>query len=477
MGTTYANSLVQVTPPLALDIELADSFESLYLPNRLKVRYGGRDGAKSWQVARILISMAHAGIQTACSVCSEGSEQSEQCDDPKCCAGTVIRPHLILCARELQASIKDSVHRLLEDQINNMGLRKWFNITQTSIVSKATGSEFIFKGLRHNANEIKSTEGITICWVEEAQLVSRDSWDFLIPTIRTGKGTRATYGTEGAGWNGAEIWVTFNPVEETDATYVLCVTEPFEDGADVKKVSYRENPWYSKTLEAYRMKMKQLDPDAYAHIWEGECRVISEAVIFKGKYIVEDFVTPTDPVPEFKHGADFGFAADPAALIRAYATQEKEWPNPWVPGAKLPAGEHLWVDEEAFGYGVEQDDLPALYNMIKTSKKWPIKADSSRPETISHVRRKAFAISAAKKWDGSVDDGIYHLRQYVLIHVHPRCKNFAIECRMYRWKVDKNTKAILPIPVDAFNHGWDALRYALDGIIQNRGASEVWKNL
>lgn len=472
MSASYANSLLQVEAPTALDVELAEPFQTLYQPNRFKVRYGGRDGAKSWQVARILITLAHAGIQSECKECGgTGHIFIEPCAN--CRDGVHVRPHLILCARELQASIKDSVHRLLVDQIEKMKLQRWFRITQNSIVSLATGSEFIFKGLRHNNAEIKSTEGITICWVEEGQLVSKDSWEFLIPTIRTaGTGTAGL----GANWEGAELWVTFNPVEETDATYQLCVVDP-PDGADVRKVNFNDNPWFSKALEAYRQKMKKIDPDAYEHVWLGECRVISEAVIFKGKYIVEDFATPVDPTPEFKHGADFGFGPDPACLMRCYITEEKEWPSPHKEGQTLPAGEHLWIDMESFGYGVEQDDLPALYSVIPTGKQWPIKADCSRPETISHVRRRGYSISGAKKWDGSVDDGIFHLKLFVLVHIHSRCKNMAIEARMYRWKVDKPSGKVLPIPVDAFNHGWDAIRYALDGIIKNRGISEVWKKL
>jgi phage terminase large subunit len=192
--------------------------------------------------------------------------------------------------------------------------------------------------------------------------------------------------------------------------------------------------------------------------------VISEAVIFKDKYVIEDFNTPADPAPRFYFGADFGYGPDPACLMRSYITGEEPF-------------QELWVDYEAFGHGVEQDDLPKLYDAVPGSRRWPIKADCSRPETISHLRRKGFQISGAKKWDGSVEDGIYHLRQFTRIHVHPRCKNFAVECRMYRRKIDKVTGQVLPVIVDSFNHGWDGIRYGFDGFIKNRGMARVWENL
>lgn len=441
-----------------MDIEFPEVFQPLFEPDwRFIVAWGGRDGCKSWSFARALISLAHT------------------------------RKLRILCTREFQTSIKDSVHRLLKDQIEALGLQGWFTITQKEIIGRTCGSEFLFKGLHNNYLEIKSTEGINICWVEEAQKVSHESWNVLIPTIRK---------------QGSMIWVSFNPQEETDDTYSRfiprCVTcrKVFDDSgvalehhndlpehvmhlpppdSKVFKTSYRDNPWTSQELTKAREHLKAIDPEGYAHVYEGDCMVISDAIIFKGRYVIHSFPLP-DPLPRFYHGADFGFGPDPACLLRSYVTEEPEMVHPTNPSIKLPAGKHLWVDEESYGWGIEQDDLPKLYNQIPTAKRWPIKADSSRPETISHVKGKAFMISAAKKWQGSVEDGIHYLKQFVLIHVHERCKHFSTECRMYRFKVDRVTGQVLPIIIDAWNHGWDALRYSFDGMIHRRDL-ESWKNL
>jgi len=478
MGLTV-HTTPRITPQVAeamlpILVEMPVAFQEIFRPHRYKAWWGGRGGTKSWTIARALINIAHTQ-----------------------------HGHRILCARELQNSIKDSVHKLLEDQIERMALRKWFSITQNSIVSLVTGSEFIFKGLRHNANEIKSTEGITICWVEEAQLVSSDSWEWLIPTIRRDDVQMTINGELKV--IDSEIWISFNPIEETDSTFtrfiprcetckrifdseedaakhkrrvpehVVCMPPP---GSVVRKVNWDSNPWFPRALELERQyALSTQSPEDYAHIWEGAPRVISDAVIFKDRYVIEAFETPNDPNLRFYHGADFGFGPSPAVLIRAYKTMEKPMPDPNRKGKMLPAGEHLWIDYESYGYGVEQDDLPALYSAIPTARKWPIKADSARPETISHVRKLGFSMTPAEKWDGSVEDGIYHLKQFVLIHIHVRCKNMAVEARMYRYKIDKTSKQVLPIIVDAWNHGWDALRYAFDGYIKRRGAGAQWSKM
>lgn len=442
--------------PAVLNVEIDAEFQDLFRPYRFKVYYSGRGASKSWSVARALVIKAHGGYEAQCVKCCAWTQEDSArwCT----CKGTrkMVAGYRIGCFRELQNSIKDSVHRLIEDQIMAMGLQSWFKVTQNSIVSLATGSEFIFKGLRHNANEIKSMEGLDIVWVEEAQMVSQDSWKYLIPTIRK---------------KGSEIWITFNPEEETDDTYQRFVIRPPGKNWLVKKVSWRTNPWFSEELEAERQYMLSQDPEAYQHVWEGECRTISEAVIFKGKYVIEAFETPTEPPPDrFFHGLDFGFSGSPNALVRCWITGK--------PG-KTPSEEELWVDAESFSYKTDLDELPALLRMaIPTCSKWPIKADCARPESISFLKRQGpFNITAAEKWPGCVEDRISHLRGFKMIHIHQRCQHMREEARLYRWKVDPTTKEILPIPVDKHNHGWDALGYALDGYIQRRGVDQVWSRL
>lgn len=382
-----------------MPIEVAAPFHAGIKPARYKVWYGGRGSAKSWNVARLL-------LQRAARI-----------------------PTLILCTREYQTSIKDSVHRLLADQIDAIGLKKKFKILNTSIASTC-GSQFIFKGLQRNINEIKSTEGVDVCWVEEAQPVSNESWKVLIPTIRK---------------EDSEIWITFNPDEATDPTYQRFVINPPPDSI-VVPVSYRDNPWFPKTLEAERIYCRATDFDAYRNIWEGETRVRSAAEVFGGKWVISAFEAPTDA--RFYLGADWGFSQDPTALIRCYIVDRT-----------------LFVDYEAWGIGVEIDETPALFDSVPCSRKWPMKADSARPETISFMRRAGFNISAALKGAGSVEDGIAYLRSFEKIVIHERCKHLIDEMKMYRYKTDKLTGEVLPVLVDKHNHCCDSLRYSLSDYI------------
>lgn len=408
----------------AINLEFAPKFKPLFQPKRYKVFHGGRGGAKSWEIARALILISSS------------------------------RRVRVLCAREVQNTIRDSVHKLLRDQIESLGLLPWFTITENSIRS-SIGSEFIFKGLRYDVQGVKSTEGVDICWVEEAQTVSANSWDVLIPTIRK---------------EGSEIWISFNPLEETDPTYQRFVIDP-PDNAVVVEVNYDDNPWFPDVLRQEMEYCKRVDYDAYLHIWRGKPRKISEAVIFSGKCRVESFDDDLwKQADRLYFGADFGFAQDPSTLIRSFII-----------------GRNLYIEYEAYGIGVELDDMWKLYAGqqgatpeqmeqwkpgddvkfpgIPGARDWPIKADSSRPETISHMKRQGFRISAAKKWPGSVEDGITYLRGFEQIIIHPRCTHMADEALLYSYKVDRKTNEVLPVIVDKHNHCWDGVRYGLDGYI------------
>lgn len=205
----------------------------LFQPSRYKILYGGRGGAKSWGVARALLI--------------QGAE----------------RPLRIMCAREFQNSMKDSVHRLLSDQITDLGMEDFYEVQQTVIRGK-NGTEFSFVGLRHNVAGIKSFEGVDKSWIEEAQTVSKASWDVLIPTIRK---------------EGSEIIITFNPELAEDETYKRFVLNP-PPGAIVRKISYQDNPWLPATLLAEAEHLKQTDPDSYNTVWLGNCRLTLDGAIY-----------------------------------------------------------------------------------------------------------------------------------------------------------------------------------------------------
>lgn len=407
--------------PTPVPFEIAD--KAMFLLNstaRFKVLRGGRGSAKSWSIARALIHRAHTGKE------------------------------LILCVREFQNSIADSVHRLISEQIAYMGLEDWFDIQQTSITSKLTGSEFIFKGMHRNIREIKSTEGVTICWLEEAQSATEESIMVLFPTIR------------GTMTKRAEIWISFNPYAEDDPIYTrFGPTGKYMGRGNtiIQELNWRDNPWFTPDMEEDRQYTMTNDPDVYDHVWEGGILSMSDATILRGKFRIEAFDTP-EHVDRFFYGVDWGFSVDPCVGTRSFIVDKT-----------------LHIDYEAYEHNVELEDLPAFLERLPESRRWPIKADSARPETISYVARQGFNITAAEKWPGSVEDGIAHLRGFDMIVIHPRCVNTAREARMWSWKRDRKTQEVLPIVEGKHDHTWDATRYSLDGYIQARGGIGVWRKL
>lgn len=393
--------------------------------SRYKIYWGGRGSAKSWGIAEALIRL------------------------------TASLPLRVLCTREFQNSIRDSSHKILKDTIERLGMQSWFTVTNESIRSRS-GAEFIFKGMHLNDQGIRSTEGIDICWVEEAQTVTAASWRSLTPTIRK---------------PGSEIWVSFNLIDENDATYQRFVVKPRSDSI-VHKINYDSNPFFAGTeLEREMLDDKENDYDLYEHIWLGMPLKKSNAIIFNGKYRVEAF--PDDlwkKADRLFFGADFGFANDPNTLTRSFILEEGD-------------RRKLYIEYAIFGYRVDLDDMPAFYDRVPGSRDWPIKADAARPETISHMGRRGFMVSAAEKWQGCVEDGIAHLRGFDEIVIHSRNVEMAQEAYLYRYKVDKNQvdekgqPLVLPIVVDKNNHGWDATRYSLDGYIMRSGAIGMWQRL
>ena len=208
-----------------MQVHFPPALQFLFSPSRYKVVYGGRGGAKSWGMARALLVKG---------------------------AGQPLR---ILCARETQESISESVHRLLADQIKAIGLESFYHVQQNAIYG-VTGTEFSFAGLRHNVLNIRSLEGTDIVWVEEAHAVSHDSWETLIPTIRK---------------TDSEIWVSFNPQDASDDTYQRFVVNP-SPRAVVRKVTWRDNPWFPDVLRAEMEELRAKNEDEYRHVWEGDVR-------------------------------------------------------------------------------------------------------------------------------------------------------------------------------------------------------------
>jgi len=238
----------------------------LWKPARFKVLYGGRDGAKSWSVARWLLL--------------DGAEQ----------------PLPIGCFREVQKSIKDSVHQLLSNQVEELGLTGFYDILRDEIRGE-NGTSFRFAGLSLQTREsIKSFEGLQRAWVEEADSVSKRSWEILEPTIRA---------------DGSEIIITFNPQMDTDETYKRFVLNPSPEVVS-SFINWDDNPWRSKVLDAARELMRQQAPEDYAHIYGGQCRPAVEGAIYynevsKLRSSGRLCNVPYDPMLKVHVVADLGF--------------------------------------------------------------------------------------------------------------------------------------------------------------------------
>ena len=373
---------------------------------RYKIVYGGRGSGKSQGFCRAAIVKA----------------MSSRCR--------------ILCTRAYQNSIADSVYKVLVDIIYEKGLDSYFNITQNTITS-FTGSEFIFKGLQ-KITEIKSLEGIDICYVEEATKIPKNTCEVLFPTIRN---------------EGSEIWIGFNPDLDDDYIYKDFVLNQKRKDCIVRFINYADNPFFPKVLKEEMEYDKQWHTESYNNVWLGETRKNTEAQIFRNKYEVKEFNTPDLKnvyQSRFFYGADWGFANDPTTLIRSFIQDNC-----------------LYVDYEAYKIGCELEDTPALFRQIPFTDKWIIKADCARPETISFISRRGFNISAAPKWQGSVEDGIEYMRSFKKIYIHPRCVKTAEEFKFYSYKTDRNTDEVLPVIVDNYNHCIDAIRYSISDYIQN----------
>lgn len=383
-----------------------EAFAELYSPHRYKVFYGGRGSGKSHAVAQALTFLS---------------------------SNINLR---ILCCREIQNSIKDSSYQVLKDMTDRLGIGHEFKFTESEILHMRTGSRFIFSGLLRNENSIRSKEGIDICWIEEASSVSQRSWDVLTPTIRK---------------PGSELWLTFNPLTVDDPTNVFIENPP--PNAYVRKVNYWDNPFFPEVLREQMEWDKQNDFEKYLHVWEGYPLTISDAQVFKGRFVVE-------PIPEdlwkksdrLFFGADFGFARDPSTLVRSFIFDNK-----------------LFIDHEAYGVGVEIDELPQLYRSVPGADQWPIKGDSARPETISYLRRHGYNIDGAEKWPDSIEEGINFIKSFDKVVIDPRCKHTADEFRLYSYKTDRLTDEVLPVVLDKNNHTIDALRYSLCDYIKARG--------
>jgi len=370
-------------------------------PARYKGAWGGRGSGKSHMFAELMIE-AHILDQKRRSV----------------------------CVREIQKSLNQSVKRLLETKIEAMNAGAYFEVQDAVIKSKKGDGAIIFQGMQnHTADSIKSLEGYDCAWVEEAQSLSQTSLDLLRPTIRKPN---------------SELWFTWNPRQNSDPVdFLLRGPEPPAD-ATVIKVNFTDNPWFPQVLRDEMEYDKRRDPDKYQHVWMGQYLRNSSSRVFRN-WKIDEFDAPSEVIHRL--GADWGFAVDPTVLVRCHII-----------------GRTLYIDYEAYMVGCEIVNTPELFMQVPEAEKWPIVADSARPETISHMRKNGFPkIMTAVKGPKSVEEGIEFLKNYDIV-VHPRCTHTIDELSLYSYKSDPLTGRILPQLEDKKNHVIDALRYACEGI-------------
>ena len=380
-----------------LNLEVPPKIHPIYQNTKRYVCLeGGRGSGKSWGVADYLIVSGYKNIER------------------------------ILCTREVQNSIRDSVHKLLKDRIQVLGLSAHYIVTDKTIRGM-NGTEFIFKGLRNNTQNIKSTEGITKAWVEESQSVSRASLGDLDPTIRQ---------------EGSQILFTYNRQTYDDPVHSDYVESGMPDVLHIN-MNYYDNPKFPDVLKRQMLWDKKTNYDKYLHVWEGQPVKHSDAQIFNGKWTIDNFEAPDNM--EFYYGADWGFSNDPTCLVRCYVLDD-----------------NLYIDHEAYGVGVELDEIGQLFNAVPDSKKNKITADNSRPDTISFLNRHGWVIRPSRKGKNSIEDGIEFIKSFKKVIIHERCKNTVYEFKSYSYKEDKHTGEILPIIIDKDNHIIDSLRYALE---------------
>lgn len=389
------------------EVEFPQKLRFLFEPHRYKCAFGGRGGAKSWGFARALLI--------------QGAE----------------KPLRILCTREVQKSIKDSVHSLLSDQIQSLGLGGFYDVLETEIRGK-NGTQFLFAGLAsHTVESVKSFEGVDRCWVEEARAVSKRSWDILAPTIRK---------------PGSEIWVSFNPELDTDEAYVRFVVNQPTDCITVK-IGWQDNPWFPAVLDQERLDCKKLNPKDYPNIWEGECKAAVDGAIYAdeiGKAIETGRICPVPYDPALKVHViwDLGWndsmflilAQKHLSTMRVIEVIEDDhktydWFSAELKNRRLNWGT-MWLPHDAFHATPESGRTPA---MILKGLGWNCRQVPNQPiET---------GIKAARMGFGQV-------------FFDKQKSDRLVQClKRYRRNIPTTTGEPASPVHDEYSHGADAFRY------------------
>lgn len=388
-----------------LRIEVPKWAKPLMQPMRLKGLKGGRGGGKS-----------HTGIEL---------QLLEYLKNPD---------FNIVFVREVQRSIKDSVYQLVKDKVKKLGLQSYFHFTTSEIrCTKGTG-RMLFIGMSDaTAATLKSLEGMNRAVVEEAQQLSTNSIEVLLPTIREA---------------GSEVWFFWNPKNKSDPVDTLFASLLPHEGILIH-VNYLQNKHASEALIAEAERCKRRDPDRYKHIWLGGHEEYSDARIFKHLKVDEEFEFPKGASRRF--GLDWGFG-DPLVLLSGFAESSGE-------GKDLDR--HLYIRYEAYEAGVEISDTKDHLLQVPEVMKWTIIAGKDRPERILDLQKLKFKIKACAGGNFSEIEGVEYLQDFT-IHIHKDCPYTKEEFENYKHPIDKQTGKIKPTLPTVKNHTVEAARYMVE---------------
>lgn len=360
----------------------------------------------------------------------------------------------ILCAREFVNSLDDSTLAEIKSAIASEPdlLQPWFDVGEKYVRikhPKLSGRvDFIFAGLRHNLDSLKSKARVLLTWVDEAESVSEAAYRKLIPTVMR---------------FGGEIWLTYNPESPESATHLRFVKND-SPRILVNTVNWDDNPWFPDALNREREDDAKFRPDLYEHVWNGEFLTMTEAQVFAGKFRMEDAEPPAGSTPYI--GLDFGFSTDPSACVKIYKI-----------------GRVLLWRKEFYSRGILINDLGGkVKNAIGDDVlKYDIIADSARPDDIAYLKQPISVsggscqlprIKGAGKGKGSIEAGVEFIKSHENI-IHPDCPNVFKEFKMYSYKVCRQSGQVLPVLAGGWDHALDAGRYALEPVMRN--ARMNWK--
>lgn len=381
----------------------------LFQPARYKAIRGGRGSGKSWGCARALLIMAAQ------------------------------RPLRVLCTREIQKSIQQSVHQLLRDQIEALGLDSQYEVLQTEIRGK-NGSQFFFSGLSdQTAESLKSFEGVDVCWCEEAQAISRRSWDILIPTIRKA---------------GSEIWVTFNPQLESDETYRRFVTSP-PPGCVSIEMNHADNRRFPAVLEAERQHAEAtMRREDYAHIWEGQCKpAVDGAIYFDQMARANISHVPHDALLKTHAVWDLGFNDSMAIILTQKVASEIRVIH-YIEGTQRTLADYSAELKE-----LRLDGQPLQWGYHFLPHDGFAKRHQTGKQDAEILQGLGWAVRKTPQMD--VEQGIKRARDiFARVWFNRERAARLVEClKRYRRQINATTGEPGNPVHDEFSHGADAFRY------------------